>query len=166
MAATAEQLQEIPCRPALLPGSLSREARFPEEDGAGSSEDPWTGEDTDRVAHRARAYIAARFASPDGCGTPEVAGQLGVSVSHLCHQYRAVHGRTVTQEVRRLRVRAAKRLLASTELLVKEVAAEVGYLRSSYRAFLNAFRAETGLRPSDYRLLARRGGLNPEGRAF
>lgn len=103
------------------------------------------------LADEARSYIRDHFASPDGCRTGEVADALGVSSSYLCHLYRQTFGRTVGEEIRYHRIRRARRLLRETDLLIKEVAAESGYLQASYRAFLNAFRAETGLPPSTYR---------------
>ncbi len=38
--------------------------------------------------------------------------------------------------------------------LERNVAASVGYVRASYRTFLNAFRAETGMSPTDYQAIA------------
>lgn len=104
-----------------------------------------------RLAEEARSYIRRHFAKPEGCSTGEVADILGVSPSHLCHLYRANFGRTIGEEIRFHRIRRARRLLRETDLLIKEIAAESGYLHASYRAFLNAFRAETGVPPSTYR---------------
>lgn len=74
-----------------------------------------------------------------------------MSLSHLCHQFKKRHRRTVTQEIRRLRIRWALDMLATSDLLIKEVAATVGYGNMSYRAFSKAFRAETGISPREFR---------------
>jgi AraC-like DNA-binding protein len=97
--------------------------------------------------------VTASFADPERCRTSAIAATLGVSESHLCHAYRDAYDRTIGQEVRRLRIRAACHLLERSDRLIKEVAAECGYGRSAYRTFLNAFRAETGIAPSTYRSL-------------
>lgn len=103
------------------------------------------------VAELARAHIERHYASAIGCGTATIAELLGVSPSLLCHRYRDAHGVTIGQHVRRLRINMACELLGSRPgQLIKEVAADVGYCRQSYRAFLNAFRAETGMSPSHY----------------
>lgn len=100
---------------------------------------------------RAMRHIVRHFDDAEGCGTTGIADALDVSPSHLCHRFRSEFGRTPGQEIRGRRIELAKRLLRDTDMLVKEVAAEVGYLRSTYRAFLNAFRAETGMSPTEYR---------------
>ena len=48
-------------------------------------------------------------------------------------------------------VALACELLETTNLLCKDIAARCGYLQASYRAFLNAFEAETGATPREYR---------------
>ncbi len=103
------------------------------------------------VAELARVHIERHYASAVGCGTTSIATLLGVSSSLLCHRYRAAYGVTIGQHVRRLRIGKARELLSSRSgQLIKEVAADVGYCRQSYRTFLNAFRAETGMPPSRY----------------
>ncbi len=103
------------------------------------------------VAELAHAHIERHYATADGCGTATIADLLGVSPSVLCHRYRSAFGKTIGQHVRRLRIGKARELLSSqSDQLIKEVAADVGYGRQSYRTFLNAFRAETGMSPSRF----------------
>lgn len=103
------------------------------------------------IAALARQHIEDHYTSAEGCGTATIAALLGVSPSLLCHRYRAAHGVTIGQHVRRLRIGMARELLISQpDQLIKEIAAGVGYCRRSYRTFLNAFRAETGMSPSRY----------------
>ena len=105
----------------------------------------------DALAMEARAYIEQRYMDAEGCGTTAVAEALGVTASHLCHAYRQTFRVTLGNDLRRLRIRLARQLLADPTRSIKEVAAEVGYARATYRAFFNAFRAESGMSPSAYR---------------
>lgn len=107
------------------------------------------------VAHQARDHILQHYDSAGSCKTAAIADKLGISTSYLCHRYRQTFGRTIGQEVRALRIRLAQRLLLGSDRLIKEIAADVGYGQASYRTFMNAFRAETGVSPSRYRRLAR-----------
>jgi AraC-like DNA-binding protein len=116
------------------------------------------------IAERAREIVLANFADPDRSRTSSIARSLGVSESHLCHAYRSAFDRTIGQDVRRLRIAMARHLLERTDRLIKEVAAECGYGRAAYRTFLNAFRAETEMAPSEYRANGR-GGVSESGPA-
>ena len=130
---------------------LADTGQFPEP-GPANSFRSLAGDD--ELAARASAFIQTHFAGPRGCSTADVARAVQVSPSHLCHRFRSTYGCTIGQQVRQLRIRLARRLLEDSDLLIKEVAADVGYLRSSYRTFLNAFRRETGVSPSEYRRVA------------
>ena len=58
-------------------------------------------------------------------------------------------GRTVHQEILRLRLERAKELLDRTEMQLPEIAARCGF---SYPSKLSAvFKRETGMTPTDYR---------------
>ena len=108
-----------------------------------------------RLALRARNYVETHFASPHGCSTAKIAGRLEVSASLLCHRYRATFGVTIGNDIRKRRVAMAQELLdCEPDRLIKEIAAEVGYMQASYRSFFNAFRAETGMSPSTYQRIA------------
>lgn len=110
----------------------------------------------DGVAHHARRFLIEHYTESDSCSTSRLAERLGVTASHLCHAYKSVWSETIGADLRRLRVGLAKRLLADRGLSIKQVAARVGYGKATYRAFFNAFRAETGMPPSRYRRLLRK----------
>lgn len=117
---------------------------------------PEAGDATNEAALAAREILLEHYTDPNLCSTTALAERLGVTASHLCHVYRSTWGATIGNDLRRLRVDLAKRLLADRTLPIKQVAARVGYERATYRAFFNAFRAETGMPPSRYRRLALR----------
>lgn len=111
---------------------------------------------TANVADQARQIVFSRYTDADACSTTRLADDLGVTASHLCHAYKAAFGTTIGNDLRRLRVDLAKRLLVQRGLSIKQVAGLVGYEKATYRAFFNAFRAETGMPPSRYRRMALR----------
>ncbi len=89
--------------------------------------------------HYRRAYSLERLASSFGC-----------KPAYLLRLYRRVTGRTPTQDVIRLRIEKAKRLLAGhPHIEIKQVAAAVGYEDPLY--FSRVFKKETGLAPSAFK---------------
>ena len=78
---------------------------------------------------------------------------MGVSRRTLQRRFSTSAGRSVARELRRVRLIKAKRLLAETDRLVKQIAQETGF-RDAIR-FHEAFVREEGLSPSDYRRMAR-----------
>ena len=112
-------------------------------------------------ATEARDIVRRCHASAEGCRTATIAAQLGISASALCHRYRLRYDSTIGADVRRLRIeRACRMLRADPDRLLKEVAAEVGYVHAAYRTFLNAFRRETGVAPTTYIAALRSGALH------
>ena len=86
-----------------------------------------------------RSYSLERLAASFGC-----------KPAYLLRLYRKVTGRTPTQDLIRLRIEKAKRLLAGhPHLEIKQVAAAVGYEDALY--FSRLFKKETGLNPSAFK---------------
>ncbi len=86
-----------------------------------------------------RAYSLDRLASSFGC-----------KPAYLLRLYRKVTGRTPTQDLIRLRIEKAKRLLVGhPHIEIKQVAAAVGYEDPLY--FSRVFKKETGLNPSAFK---------------
>lgn len=86
-----------------------------------------------------RSYSLERLASTFGC-----------KPAYLLRLYRKVTGRTPTQDLIRLRVEKAKRLLVGhAHIEIKQVAAAVGYDDALY--FSRLFKKETGVNPSAFR---------------
>lgn len=77
------------------------------------------------------------------------ADRIGVTPDHLTEAVKAATGRPASQLVREARVREAKRLLAGTELTVRQVGTRVGFADPAY--FCRFFRRETGTSPGGFR---------------
>ncbi|MFJ3162969.1 helix-turn-helix transcriptional regulator [Streptomyces kanasensis] len=112
--------------------------------------------------------VAEEFTRLIGRGDPALwsvgacAAAVGVSAGHLAEAVKAATGRTPGQLVREARVHEAKRLLARTDLTVRQVAARVGFGDPAY--FCRFFRRETGASPGDFRRGAEaRGGAGAAG---
>lgn len=86
-----------------------------------------------------RSYSLERLASSFGC-----------KPAYLLRLYRKVTGRTPTQDLIRLRIEKAKRLLVGhPHIEIKQVAAAVGYEDPLY--FSRMFKKETGFNPSAFK---------------
>jgi LacI family transcriptional regulator len=79
----------------------------------------------------------------------DVAKAAGVSVVALQTRFRASLGRTVLEEIQRVRVGRAQELLAHTELKMGAVAERCGFPNS--QRFSVLFRQVTGVSPGAYR---------------
>ncbi|MEV7169824.1 AraC family transcriptional regulator [Streptomyces sp. NPDC093224] len=79
----------------------------------------------------------------------ECAERLGVTPGHLTQAVRAATGRSPGRLLIEARAYRAQRLLAHTELPVRQVAARVGFADPAY--FCRFFRRETGTSPGEYR---------------
>jgi len=84
----------------------------------------------------------------------DVAGAIGVSRRTLERGFQKELGRGVRAELYRRRVQVFRRLLATTDATVTDLAAEVGY--GSQETMNRAFRRVYGITPSEYRLSLRR----------
>ncbi len=95
---------------------------------------------------------AVRFIRGEATGNPyvgDVAKAAGVSRSSLQGRFRAALGRTVLEEIQRVRVGRAQALLANTDLKMAVVAERCGF--SNSQRFSVVFRQVAGVAPSDYR---------------
>jgi AraC-like DNA-binding protein len=77
------------------------------------------------------------------------AERIGVTPGYLTEAVKAALGRTPSQLIREARIGEAKRLLALTNLTVRQVADRVGFTDPAY--FCRFFRRETGTSPGDFR---------------
>ncbi|MET7304017.1 AraC family transcriptional regulator [Embleya sp. NPDC005575] len=139
----------IPILQAYLHVLLLRATRLAALDGPDAEPEPDAGP---------TAVIAQRFARLlDGPVDPDplertvgaYAAQLGVSVGHLNHAVKSATGRTPGRIIRQTQVVEAKRLLAGSDLTVRQVADRVGFADPAY--FCRFFRRETGSTPGEYR---------------
>lgn len=120
---------------------------------------PWDA--SSRPAEGRAGTIARRFDGMLGEAGPAVAGlsvrdcaaRVGVSVSYLNEVVKRATGHTPGQLIRQAQVREAKRLLATTELTVGQVARRAGFADPAY--FCRFFRRETGSSPGNFRRVTR-----------
>jgi two-component system response regulator YesN len=108
-----------------------------------------------RIVVLAKRAIHERFA--DAAFSLEAASErAGVSKNHLSFEFSRETGETFTEYIARVRVDEAKRLLATTPLLVYEIAERVGY--PSVEHFSRVFKKVAGLSPVKFRA-----GFRPPG---
>jgi LacI family transcriptional regulator len=100
----------------------------------------------DLVADALR-YIASHFEEP--LRVEDVAYQLAVSSRTLQGRFNDALGMGVSQEIRRLRLERAKRLLTDPSRTIAEVGTMCGFTRP--QLFSAVFRREMGITPSGYR---------------
>lgn len=79
----------------------------------------------------------------------DYASQLAITQHHLNLVCREVTGKTAGEVIRARSLLEAKRLLSFTDNSVSEVAAQLGFLDSSY--FARVFRQETGISPGAFK---------------
>jgi AraC-like DNA-binding protein len=107
------------------------------------------------LAVRAVELIHSEF-SNSSLTLSVVSDRLCVSRWHLAHVLRKETGDTFVVHLARARIDAAKFLLATTERSIKEIAFDVGYLRTA--SLDRQFRSGVGVTPSEFRAGRRRGG--------
>ncbi|MER6484861.1 AraC family transcriptional regulator [Streptomyces virginiae] len=139
---------------ALLHVLVVRMARLPAP-GSGRPDGP--GEPARRRGSAAAPgtppTVAEAFvrltARPVDWSVRECAERLGVTPGHLARAVRAATGRSPGRLLNEARAYQAQRLLAHTELPVRQVAARVGFADPAY--FCRFFRRETGTSPGEFR---------------
>lgn len=99
---------------------------------------------SDYRLRRAEAFIAQNLA--DEIGVDEIAAAAGLSRSQLTRLYRQALSVTPAARLRDCRIHAARRLLASGRLSVKEVARAVGFRWVHH--FTRTYRAQRGRTPA------------------
>ena len=80
----------------------------------------------------------------------EIADSLSMSRRKLELHFRRTFGRSVYDEIRRVRIEQVARLLAETNMSIREIAQEVGY--PSGKHISRYFRKVKGISPAEYRL--------------
>ena len=104
----------------------------------------------DDVAAAVR-FIRAQALGP--IGVSDVLGEVAVSRRSLERRFRAVLGRGLGAEIRRVRMEKARWLLSGTALPIARVAASSGFSEAKHLS--TAFRRESGLTPTEYRRRSR-----------
>ncbi len=106
----------------------------------------------DPIVSRALRLIATRAFRPLRVG--DVAGSLYVTKRSLQRRFRRVLRRSVHDEIRRVRIERAQRLLVETDLPLKTIADRTGF--RGYERLSEAFWRERGESPGAYRRDRRR----------
>ncbi len=111
-----------------------------------------------RIVILAKRAIHERFTDPE-FSLEAASERAGVSKNHLSFEFSRETGETFTEYVARVRVDEAKRLLATTSLLVYEVGERVGY--PSVEHFSRLFKKVAGVSPVKFRAGFRPPGGDP-----
>jgi AraC-like DNA-binding protein len=112
---------------------------------------PATREVYGTIFEEARGILASEFARP--LRIEDVARRTATSPRQLQRVFAEVSGIGFRSYLRRIRMRRAAQLLATTDLPVKEVTRQVGYRDASQ--FSKAFRRAYGVSPSQFRAAGR-----------
>lgn len=102
---------------------------------------------TDKVVSEALQLIANRL--DQKLRIDDIAYELAVSSSQLKKRFVDTLGRNVGEEIRRLRIEVAKRMLADRDQQVTQVAKASGF--NTPDVMNQVFRRELGMTPTDYR---------------
>jgi AraC-like DNA-binding protein len=81
--------------------------------------------------------------------TGEIARIIGATESHLCHAVRESFGLPCSELLQRFRIEMAKPLLKDQNLLIKQIASEVGF--NSVNHFCRVFKKVEGITPTEFR---------------
>jgi len=97
-----------------------------------------------------RIAKAVRLLNEDPSRTlADLACGCALSLSRLSHLFRAETGLTLKEFRRNRRLEAAMKMLATTDMPIKQIAYTLGYRHTS--SFVRAFEVHAGVSPSDYR---------------
>jgi LacI family transcriptional regulator len=106
---------------------------------------------TDEVVLAALEYISKRLRKH--LSLDEIAGAVSVSPRSLQRRFEAAMGCGVSDEIRRLRIDLARRLLGEGKLTIDQIAREAGF--SSAVTMNHAFHRDIGMSPTAYHKQAR-----------
>jgi AraC-like DNA-binding protein len=99
--------------------------------------------------HRfATLQITRMFADPN-FSEKVIARVLGITPAYFSKRYKAKTGMTFLEVLQRTRINAACKLLRNTDLLIKQVAAQVGFRRVD--SFIRNFQKSRKMSPGEFR---------------
>jgi len=96
----------------------------------------------------AKKYIEANY-SDNELSLEQVSNHVGLSKSYFCSLFHKVEGTTFKLYLMELRMRYARRLLASTDKKIYEISCAVGYSDTAY--FNRVFKRINGVTPLQFR---------------
>lgn len=101
----------------------------------------------------ARRYLRYCFRTASVPRVDEMAAMLSMSREGLTRAFRAATGGSPAETFRRLQMRHARHLLATTDMSISEIAHAAAF--GSDRAFYRAFLRDVRLTPTEYRRRSR-----------
>lgn len=104
------------------------------------------------ICTNSRAYIEKNYSDPQ-MSLSYLSENMGMSASYLSRLYKQKYGVSVLQDITRIRLVNAKRLLQETDLNVTEIAEKTGFSNSN--VFIKVFKKWEGLTPGQYKELYR-----------
>ena len=110
-------------------------------------------EDVPPAVAQALRHLETAFEEP--ISPSSLARKAGMSAARFARVIKRIHGISPMQLITKTRISAGSRLLCETETSVAEIALECGF--SDHSAFTRAFRAITGMSPTEYRRMNRAG---------
>ena len=100
-----------------------------------------------KLIREVKNYIALNYQN-DSLSIDEIANKLFVNYAHLCFVFKRDTGCTINEYLTEFRIKKAKELFDSGNMLVLDVASKVGYADANY--FGKCFKKYFGLAPSKY----------------
>ena len=79
----------------------------------------------------------------------EVCKHFAISKTYFCHLFKLITGKTFTEYLTELRIRAAMVMLEDPNLSITEIGEKLGFSNTSY--FSKIFKRQTGCLPKEYR---------------
>jgi AraC family transcriptional regulator, regulatory protein of adaptative response / methylphosphotriester-DNA alkyltransferase methyltransferase len=104
------------------------------------------GPDED-LAQRVLDFTEAHYTESLTLG--EIASHLNISPFHMQRVFKRVKGFTPAEQLTRIRLSAAAKMLAHNKMTVEQIADQVGFRNPSH--FSSVFKRAMGASPSDYR---------------
>jgi AraC family transcriptional regulator len=102
-----------------------------------------------RPAWLLRATELLHASAGEGVHMADIAREVGVHPVHLARSFRAHHGATMGEYLRRLRVERARTQLLTTNAPLSRVALDAGFADQAH--FTRVFRSLVGVPPGEYR---------------
>lgn len=104
-------------------------------------------EQVDNIA-KIKAFISQNY-KDSNLNNHIIAEHVGVSVNYISKYFKEQTGEGLLNYITRIRVQYAKELLATTDMVIKDIAVEVGFYNAL--ALMRAYKKVEGITPTQYR---------------